>query len=136
MRSSDRRGAKILIAEDDEFIRELLVTRLELAGYRTAEARDGRGALERWATFLPDVAILDINMPRLDGFGVLAALRDRDQLKKTPVLILTARTARADLERARSLGATDYLLKPFNDQNLLQRMSRLAQLSSTLVSRA
>ena len=127
MQWDERRTLKVLVAEDDSAILELLITRLELAGHRTAEARDGYAALDRWSHFYPDVAILDVNMPRLDGFGVLEALRDRNQLAATPVLMLTARNARADVERARALGARDYMVKPFDDLRLLQRIAKLAE---------
>ena len=130
MQWADRKLLKVLVAEDDPAILELLVTRLELAGYRTAEARDGYAALDRWSTFHPDIVILDVNMPRLDGFGVLEGAKARGQLRTTPVLMLTARNARADVERARTLGASDYMVKPFNDQHLLQRIAKLAELKA------
>ena len=125
---AERTGIKVLVAEDDPAILELLVTRLEVVGYRTAEARDGYAALDRWDHFFPDVVLLDVNMPRLSGFGVLQARRDRGLFGKTPVLMLTARNARADVETARALGARDYLVKPFNGQDLLQRVAKLAKL--------
>ncbi len=121
----DPRGAKILIVEDDPSLLELLTTRLELAGYRTACARDGYQGLEALNGVQPDAIVLDLNMPRLDGFGVLAALNKRPLDKQPPVLVLTARNAADDVRRCLSLGAKDYLAKPFKDAHLLARVARL-----------
>ena len=118
-------GARLLIAEDDPSVMELLTTRLELAGYRTWSARDEVQALELVTTVQPDGMILDINMPRLDGFGVLRALSQRPKSKQPPVLMLTARNAMDDVKRCVSMGARDYLSKPFKDAVLLNRVARL-----------
>lgn len=119
------RRARILVAEDDAAILELLTVRLELAGHHVVPARDGAMALERLAAGRPNAAVLDVNMPRVDGFGVLAALRENPLCATVPVLMLTARNAPSDVVRARALGADDYLTKPFDDQQLLARVARL-----------
>jgi DNA-binding response OmpR family regulator len=123
----DPKGAKILIAEDDPGVLDLLTTRLELAGYRTFGARDGHRALEALSNFQPDAMILDLNMPHLDGFGVLTELNRRPSQKQPPTLVLTARNAAADVQRCLSLGAKDYLAKPFNDAVLVARVARLVR---------
>ena len=113
----------ILIAEDDSEIRHLIRERLEGAGYETRLARTGGeavAALQAW-TFAG--LILDINMPELDGFGVLEAKASFRSLP--PVLMLTARHAASDVQRALALGARDYLTKPFSETQLMARVRRL-----------
>lgn len=122
----DKTARKVLIAEDDNAIRDLLVTRLEIAGYHTADVKDGHAALDLWRSFGPQLAILDINMPRLDGFGVLERLRRLELGRHVPIMMLTARKSRADVERARALGAREYMVKPFSDQEFLHRVAKMA----------
>ena len=118
---------RLFVAEDDHGIAELLTTRLEQAGYITRSARNGWRALEGIQEMQPDAVILDINMPGMDGFAVLRALRAARHLEKTPVLMLTARGAREDVAQAIKLGAKDYITKPFNEAELLQRVARLVR---------
>jgi DNA-binding response OmpR family regulator len=119
----------VLVAEDDESVRELLVTRLELAGYATATARDGVEALDVIGSLRPHAVILDIGLPGLDGFGVLKCLREDRSLRDIPVLVLTARNSSRDVGVAIGLGAKDYMSKPFDDQRLLTRVARLVRMS-------
>jgi DNA-binding response OmpR family regulator len=118
---------RIFIAEDDPSIVELLTSRLETAGYETRAARNGWRALEGIQAMSPDAVILDINMPGMDGFAVLRAMRQARHLASTPVLMLTARGGREDVAQAISLGAKDYLTKPFDAQDLLARVGRLVR---------
>jgi len=104
---------------------ELVTTRLELAGYHTLSARDGVAGLEVLRSCDPDAVILDLNMPKLDGFGVLRILGESRSLKMPRVMVLTARRSNDDLHRCISLGAVDYLVKPFSDAVLLKRVARL-----------
>ena len=122
---ADPRAPHIFIAEDDELILDLLVTRLRIAGYHTSYERDGLAALEAIKRAAPNACILDVNMPRLDGFEVLKRLRADPLTAYIPILILTARRAPDDIKTAIKLGATDYLTKPFNDEMLLARVARL-----------
>lgn len=115
----------ILVAEDDAGVRDVIRTRLEMAGYEIHTARTGVEALKRIHGLKPQGLILDINMPELDGFGVLAALRARPELKFPPTLMLTARHTPDDVHRAVGLGAKDYLTKPFSESQLLARVARL-----------
>ena len=114
----------VLIVDDDELIRELLRTRLELAGLTTLCAGDGVEAMATLANHRPAAMLLDISMPRMDGFQLLEALR-RTRRALPPTLMLTARNASEDVQRAIALGAKDYLAKPFDDQLLLRRVRRL-----------
>ena len=114
----------ILVADDDAAIRELVSTRLTLAGYTVLTARDGREAVSRVLERRYDGLVLDLNMPELDGFGVLERLRGLGR-SRPPTLVLTARHDAADVEAAVRLGARDYLAKPFDDRQLLMRVARL-----------
>lgn len=114
----------ILIADDDEMIRDLLRTRLEIAGYATVSAEDGVEAFSHATQRRLAAMLLDVNMPRMDGFQVLDAVR-RSGRPLPPTLMLTARHANSDVRKALALGAKDYMAKPFDDQMLLRRVARL-----------
>lgn len=119
------RGKTILVAEDDSSIRELVRARLQISGYDVVTARTGAEAVSRVRTVTVDGLILDINMPEVDGFGVLRAIQETPSIRRLPVLILTARHAHDDVRRAVMLGARDYLTKPFSEQQLIARVARL-----------
>lgn len=123
--TAERAGRRrILVVDDDPAMRELLAARLGLAGYEVFQARDGAEGIQAFE-YQPDVLILDINMPVLDGFGVLEKLRATGRLKKTRVMVLTARNQPADVRRAIELGAHDFMAKPFDGPTLLARTARL-----------
>jgi DNA-binding response OmpR family regulator len=114
---------RILVVEDDPIILDLITTRLGIAGYDTYFARDGFEGLARLHELRPSALVLDINMPRLDGFGLLRKMRLEGL--KTPTMVLTARNQPEDVKQAIELGARDFLSKPFKDEQLLQRVGRL-----------
>jgi two-component system OmpR family response regulator len=122
---AEQRIPRIFVAEDDDSILDLLITRLSIAGYHTSHERDGLAALEAIRRAPPNACILDVNMPRLDGFQLLKRLRADPMTAHVPVLILTARRGTDDIKTAIRLGATDYLSKPFSDEQLLARVARL-----------
>jgi DNA-binding response OmpR family regulator len=122
---SPPRAARILVVDDDPLMLELLTTRLDLAGHEAHGARDGRQALARLRDLRPAAMVLDINMPEMSGFDVLVRLREIGQLPGLPVMVLTARHETSDVQRAVTLGARDYLAKPFHDQQFLLRINRL-----------
>jgi DNA-binding response OmpR family regulator len=113
---------RILVVDDDEDIRVLLRTLLERAGYLVDAAADGKAALRQLYATTPDLVILDVTMPELDGWGTLERIRD---LSDVPVLMLTARTAELEKVRGLSAGADDYVPKPFGRQELLARVQAL-----------
>ncbi len=115
-------------------VRDLIRTRLTMAGYDVHMAHDGVEAVGRINALRPDAVILDINMPGLDGFGVLEAMRAGPFPKTMPVLVLTARHAGDDVQRAVRLGAKDYLTKPFNETQLIARVSRLLRRPSPVAA--
>ena len=120
---------KILIAEDDPSLRRVLVALLEKSNYSTDAVADGLEALEYLRVGSYDVAILDIMMPKMDGFQVLSSIR---QEKNTvPVLMLTAKAEIEDKVTGLDLGANDYLTKPFDLRELLARLRVLTRPSET-----
>src|SRR5436305_7055145 len=119
--------ARVLVAEDDSDVRELVCTILRRAGEERAEARDGQEALRALYDTRPDLVILDIAMPELDGFAALARIRD---LSDVPVLMLTARDTEMDEVRGLRGGADDYVTKPFGRAELLARVDALLRRSA------
>ncbi|MBA3889271.1 MAG: response regulator [Gemmatimonadaceae bacterium] len=115
----------ILVAEDDRVIATLLQHRLAKAGFNVIHAPDGRSAMEMLATARPDLAIIDVLMPDVDGFELLEHLRSLPDHAETPVLLLTSLASESDVERGLSLGANDYVVKPFSPLELLARVQRL-----------
>jgi two-component system OmpR family response regulator len=114
---------RILVVEDDPVILDLITTRLDLAGYDTYFARDGFEGLARLHELRPSALVLDLNMPRLDGFGMLRKMPLEGLY--TPTMVLTARNQPDDVRMAIALGARDFLAKPFKEEQLLQRVGRL-----------
>lgn len=120
---------RVMVVDDDAGVRDLLRAQLNAAGLEVSLAYNGEEVAAELARSHPDLVILDINMPKLDGFGVLQSLRPILENRRIPVLVLTARHAPEDIKRALSLGAKDYLTKPFNNQQLMTRVGRLLRLS-------
>jgi DNA-binding response OmpR family regulator len=116
------RPARVLVVEDDTDIAEVLQRSLRLEGYDVRIAADGIVALDEAHAFLPDLVILDLGLPRLDGIDVAKQLRSDDDV---PILMLTARDALESRVEGLDSGADDYLVKPFERQELLARMRAL-----------
>jgi two-component system cell cycle response regulator DivK len=116
---------KVLIAEDNPVNRELLRELLEGRGCEVAEACDGEEALEMLERTRPDILLLDLGMPKLDGFGVMRKIRENAQLADLPVLAVTAFAMRGDREKALDAGFDGYLSKPINAISLAQELERL-----------
>ena len=109
------------MADDDEAICDTIEDALHLAGYLTMRAKDGQMALDRVRSDRPDLVILDVNMPKLDGFEVLRKMRSLSIT--TPAILLTARHEREDAVTGLKLGADDYVKKPFGLEELLLRVA-------------
>jgi diguanylate cyclase (GGDEF)-like protein len=116
-------GPSILVAEDSKVVRAVLRSHLEEQGYAVIEAEDGNAALDSCRTAAPDAVLLDIEMPGLDGYQVLAALKADPDLRDLPVVFLTGRTSTEDVVEGLRLGAHDYLKKPFEASELIARVS-------------
>src|SRR3954467_3480080 len=119
----DARPARVLVVEDDEDIAQVLQRSLRLEGYEVKIAGDGVDALDQFHDFLPDLLVLDLGLPRLDGIEV--AKRLRTDGSDVPILILTARDAVDARVEGLDAGADDYLVKPFERQELLARLRAL-----------
>ena len=115
-------GACVLLVEDEEQLRRVMKDLLQREGYRVAEARDGIQALDEIDRSAPDVIILDLNLPGLDGYGVLAQLRSRPATREIPVMVLTAKGDEDNEVRVFELGADDFVTKPFRARSLTARL--------------
>ena len=117
----------ILIVEDDPLIGEVLMLRLESAGYRATWVKDGAAALTRVGEVKPKLVVLDLGLglPVVDGFQVLTILRRNALYRDLPIIVLTARHSAEDVKKAVTLGASDYLGKPFDAEVLQRRIERL-----------
>ena len=116
---------KVLVADDDDTFRSLVIELLSDAGYEVAAEINGRLAWERLQADGADIAVLDINMPEMDGFELLRRIRTDDRFKDMPALMLTIRAFADDQVHGYDTGADDYLTKPFNTEVFLARIKVL-----------
>jgi DNA-binding response OmpR family regulator len=116
------RGASVLLVEDEDQLRRVMKDLLQREGYNVAEARDGIQALDEVDRFAPDVIILDLNLPGIDGYSVLAQLRSRPATREIPVMVLTAKGDEDNEVRVFELGADDFVTKPFRARSLTARI--------------
>ena len=112
----------VLVADDDDDIRDLVAFRLDRAGYDVLRAGDGQQALDLAREHHPDLAVLDVMMPKLTGYEVTRELRADAATSRIPVILLTARVQEADVARGFEAGADDYVKKPFSPQELKARV--------------
>jgi DNA-binding response OmpR family regulator len=115
----------VLVVDDDEAVRDLIAVKLEAAGYRAVLAGDGSAALDLVQDLQPDVIILDVAMPGLDGLSVCYQLHSSPWTARIPVLMLSGRDRQVDIDLGRTVGADDYLVKPFSPPELLRRVGSL-----------
>lgn len=113
----------ILLVDDEKEPAEIMRNRLEAAGYGVSVAYDGEQALEK-AREHPSIILLDIMLPGIDGLEVLHQLRDSEETRETPVIMLTAVGGTKSIFEAQDLGATDYIIKPFKPEELLSLIRR------------
>ena len=119
---------RILIIEDDRHIAEGIQLNLRLQGYEVETAADGVSGLSQWKTMRPDLVVLDIMLPGIDGLSILQSIRLEDE--RMPVLILSAKADPDDRIKGLAMGVDDYLAKPFNLEELLLRVERLLKRGS------
>ena len=117
--------ADVLVVDDDPDLLELLVFTLEDEGHVVRVANDGDEALHAMSQHAPDCLVLDIMMPGLDGFGVLRARRQQGLAPDMRILVLTCKTAERDYVRGWELGADEYVTKPFDPLELLEKVAAL-----------
>jgi CheY-like chemotaxis protein len=121
----------VLVAEDNIVNRELMRELLEVRGYHVTEACDGLEALEMLEQTRPDILLLDLGMPKLDGFGVVQKIRDNPRLVDLPVLAVTAYAMRGDREQVLNAGFDGYLSKPIDAAALATEIERLIDRSGS-----
>ncbi len=119
---SDAGRPLVLVADDDPDILSLVALRLERSGFDVIVARDGEQAIAAALERAPDIALLDVMMPKLDGYQVTERLRGNQATRQMPVILLTARVQEADIARGVAAGADDYVRKPFSTQELQDRV--------------
>ncbi len=119
---------RVLVVDDDDVIRQLISVNLELEGFEVATAVDGQDCLDKVKAVQPDVITLDIMMPRLDGWEAAGRLRADPETAGIKVVLLSARAQEADLERGSRIGVDAYLTKPFDPDELIEVVRRLAGL--------
>jgi DNA-binding response OmpR family regulator len=121
----ERESPVVLAADDDADILELVAFRLERSGYTVLQARDGEEALQVALESKPDLAILDVMMPKLDGFELTRRLRAEEATSRMPIILLTARAQDADVQQGFDAGADDYIRKPFSPDELRARVQAI-----------
>lgn len=124
MEDSPTTPMRILIVDDNRDILDLVQRVLIAEGHDTIVARNGMEALQREAEHRPDLIVLDINLPYLDGWEVCRQIKAR---RSVPIIVLSVRAEAIDIERSRAAGADDHMLKPFEISDLLNRIERLAR---------
>jgi len=113
---------KILIVDDNRDSRELVVKALKGKGYRMIEATDGEEALEKAVAERPDLILMDISMPKIDGFEVTRRLKSREEFQDVPIVALTAHAMKGDREKALGVGCEGYISKPINIRELPEQI--------------
>lgn len=117
---------KILVVEDDRFLRELIVKKLLKEGYDTAEAVDGEEGVKKIKEEKPDLVLLDLILPGIDGFGVLSQTKEDPSISSIPVIILSNLGQKDDVERGLKLGAVDYLIKAhFTPGEIIEKIKNI-----------
>lgn len=118
--------SKILVVEDDRFLRELIVKKLSQEGFEVDFAVDGEDGLTKIKEGKPDIVLLDLILPTIDGFEVLRKLKEEDIVPSLPVIILSNLGQREDIEKGLSLGAADYLVKAhFTPDEIVQKIKSI-----------
>lgn len=116
----------VLAVDDSKTMRDMLHATLSDASFDVHLAEDGVHALEVLGSVTPDVIVTDLNMPRMDGFGFVDAVRHRNDLRGVPILILTTESGVELKKRARAAGATGWIVKPYDEQKLVSVIQRIA----------
>jgi DNA-binding response OmpR family regulator len=117
--------AKVLLVDDDPVILKLLQVNFEMEGYVVSCANDGEEGLAKARAERPDIVLLDIMMPKMDGLEVTKALKGDDDTKGIPIILLSAKAQASDIQIGKDMGADDYLTKPFDPLELLERVHEL-----------
>ncbi len=121
-----KRERRVLVIEDDKFLRELFIRKLFSSGFAVKNAIDAKGAFECLENWKPDIILLDLILPDVDGFEILARLKKDERFTKIPVIILSNLGEQKDIDRAMSLGAQEYMIKVnFNLEEIVEHVQRI-----------
>ena len=118
---------KILVAEDERDIRELIAFTLRFAGFEVELAVNGAEAVERAPQVRPDLILMDVRMPRMTGYQASAALMQIPEMQSTPVVFLSAKGQESEIQEGLSVGAAQYILKPFAPDELIKQVKQILQ---------
>jgi chemosensory pili system protein ChpA (sensor histidine kinase/response regulator) len=129
-----RRIPVVMVVDDSLTVRKITTRLLTREGYEVITAKDGVDALEKLVDFLPDVMLLDVEMPRMDGFELTKQLRRDSKTKDLPIIMITSRTAEKHRNYAFELGVNEYLGKPYQENELMENIAKFAPLSDTLTT--
>lgn len=116
---------KILIVDDEVDLANLLRINLEIEGFECNVAKDGQEGIEKAVLVQPDLILLDIRMPVIDGYGVLAELKKNQETSKIPVIMCTTIKGEENIKKAHDLGASDYIVKPFEPREILAKIRKV-----------
>lgn len=122
---------KVLVVDDDRVLADVIAFTLKREGLEAIKAHDGQTALDRWESEEPDIIILDLNLPRLDGYSVCKRIREK---ANTPIIMLTVRDEEDDIVNGLNLGADDYITKPFSPRQLVARVQAVLRRSQQFPS--
>jgi chemosensory pili system protein ChpA (sensor histidine kinase/response regulator) len=117
----------VLVVDDSPSVRRVVTSFLERSGWQTTAAKDGIDALEKLASIHPDVALVDIEMPRMNGYELLTQIRGDPALQNIPVVFLTSRSAIKHRQRAEQLLVDGYLIKPYREDEMLEELMRVTR---------
>lgn len=117
--------AKILVAEDEKDIRELITFTLQFAGHQVIATKDGQEAYEQAREVIPDLILMDVRMPRMTGFEACEKMKTDPDLKDIPVVFLSAKGQDVEVQTGLTVGAEDYIIKPFSPDQLTQRVAEI-----------
>ncbi|MBW3555952.1 MAG: response regulator [Actinobacteria bacterium] len=120
---------KVLLVDDDPVILKLLQVNFEMEGYTVMMANDGLEGVEMARTQRPDIVLCDIMMPRMDGLEVTRTLKADEETRRIPIILLSARAQAFDIQEGKAVGADDYVTKPFDPLELLDRVKDLLQIT-------
>jgi DNA-binding response OmpR family regulator len=118
---------RVLVAEDEPDIRGLIVFSLEYAGYEVIEALNGDEAIKLAESEQPDLILLDVRMPRINGYEACSVLKSQESTRGIPVVFLSARGQETEIKRGLELGAEEYILKPFAPDELYERVGGILE---------
>lgn len=118
---------KIVVADDEEDILRLVTFTLQFSGYEVIQTHNGEEAVAAALREMPDLIVMDVRMPRMDGYAACRTIRANEETGHIPVILLSAKGQATEIDEGKEAGATDYMLKPFSPPELIQRIGEILQ---------